>query len=279
MRRGETWQGWGAIPAALVLVLLFGGAVAEAARSSLEGGGTAFARVLASDELLPSLLLTWRISLASTVLACALGLSLALALRQVAGTKGGAVARVLLQVPLPVPQLVVAIAMLMLLSQAGLVGRLLAVLGFGPPDLVPDLVNDRLGVGIVLAYVWKEAPFVAVLVLSALRGETLRLEEAARNLGARWWMVWRDVTVPAALPALRTSGALVFAYAFGAFEVPRLLGQTRPSMLGVWSFRLYTDINLARRPEGMVVALLICASAALAALLAAGTGASRGRPR
>ena len=281
MRRGERWQGWGTLPAALILLALFGGAVAEAIRSSLEGGGAAFGRILRSDELWPSLLLTWRVALTSTAVACVLGLGLALSLRRAATARGGGLARLLLQVPLPVPHLVIAIALLMLLSQAGLLNRLLVACGLGAPgaQVLPDLVNDRLGIGVVLAYVWKETPFVAVLVLSALRAETLRLEEAARNLGAPAWMVLRDVTLPAVLPALRTAGVLVFAYAFGAFEVPRLLGQTRPSMLGVWSFRLYTDTDLARRPDAMVVALLIFASVASAALFALGSAGWRRRPQ
>jgi len=260
MRRGKAWGGFGTVPAALVLLLLFGGALTQALSTSFEDGTRAWGRVFASDELFESLALTWRVALLSSSVAAALGLALALVVRRVFATFGGRVARVLLQVPLSMPHLVVAISTLMLLSQSGLLDRLLG------GNAVPALTNDAFSVGIIFTYVWKEAPFVAVLVLSALRGETLKLEEVARNLGASPWLVFRDVTLPAALPALRIGAALVFAYAFGAFEVPRLLGQTRPSMLGVWSFRLYTDVDLSRRPEAMVVALLIFASVGVAAL-------------
>ncbi len=270
MRPGRSWAGWGTVPAAFVLLLLFGGALVEAVSVSLDDGLGAWRRLLGSDELVASLALTWRVALTSTILAAALGLLIALLVRRVFQTFGGRVTRVLLQVPLPMPHLVVAIAALMLLSQSGLLNRLLG------GAALPPLVNDRFGVGIVFTYVWKEAPFIAVLVLSALRGETLKLEEVAQNLGASRWRVLREVTLPAALPALRTGSTLVFAYAFGAFEVPRLLGQTRPSMLGVWSFRLYTDVDLARRPEGMAVALLIFASVVAAALALNGV---RGRVR
>ena len=40
---------------------------------------------------------------------------------------------------------------------------------------LPTMVNDGWGAGIVLAYVWKEAPFITVLVLSALRGSYYEL--------------------------------------------------------------------------------------------------------
>ncbi len=268
MRPGKTWAGWGTVPAAFVLLLLFGGALLEAVSTSLENGTGAWRRVFGSDELVESLMLTWRVALTSTLMAAAFGLLIALLVRRALRTLGGRVTRVLMQVPLPMPHMVVAIAMLMLLSQSGLLSRVL-----GGAQL-PALVNDGFGIGIVFTYVWKEAPFIAVLVLSALRGETLKLEEVAKNLGAGQWRVMREVTLPAALPALRTGSALVFAYAFGAFEVPRLLGQTRPSMLGVWSWRLYTDVDLTRRPEGMVVALLVFASVVVAAVAVNGV---RGR--
>lgn len=274
MARADRWPGRGALPAAGVLLLLFGGALAQALGTSLEGGGQAWRNIFGSDELWPSLGVTLRVALLSAAAATVLGLGLGLALRKVAATRGGRVARVVLQVPLPVPHLVVALSMLMLLAQSGLINRLLARLGSGAT--LPALVNDRGGVGIVLTYLWKEAPFVAVLVLSALRAQTQRLEEVARNLGAGPWRRFADVTLPAATPALRFGFVLVFAYTFGAFEVPRLLGQTRPSMLGVWSLRLYTDVDLSRRPEAMVVALLIFAVVAATAALVLRLGGTRG---
>jgi len=201
MRRSRSWAGWGATPAAFVLLVLFGGALVETLSTSLDDGSGAWRKVLESDELVESLALTWRVALTSTVLAAALGLLVALLVRRVSATLGGRVTRALLQVPLTMPHMVVAIAALMLLSQSGLVSRLLG----GAP--LPPLVNDGFGVGIVFTSVWKEAPFIAVLVLLSLRGETLKLEEVAQNLGASSWRVLREVTLPAALPALRTGSS------------------------------------------------------------------------
>ena len=266
MRR-ERWSGWAALPAALALLLFFGGGLVEAVVVSLEDRGSAWTRVLGSRELRASLALTWRISVSATVAASALGLGLALGLRKAAQSRAGRFGNIVLQLPLAVPHLLVAIALLRLLSQSGLLARVALALGLRP-SMLPSLVNDDWGLGIALAYVWKEGPFVAVLVLASLRGETLQLEAVARNLGASPWRVLRDVTLPAALPSVGMGALLAFAYTFGAFEVPRLLGQTYPSMLGVWSWRRYTDSDFTGRPEAMVLSVLIFGSVAGAALLA-----------
>jgi putative spermidine/putrescine transport system permease protein len=245
----------------LVLAVLFGGGLVQALATSLEGGGAAWARTWENPDLGPSLWLTVRVAGVSTLLSMVLAVGAALWLRRVADTAGGRVARAMTQVPLPVPHLVIALALVMLLTPSGMANRMLAAVGVGSmaDPILPSMVNDGWGAGIVLAYVWKETPFITVLVLSALRGETRRLEEAARNLGAGVARVFWTVTLPAMAPALRLGGLLVFAYAVGAFEVPLIMGRTRPTMLGVLAWQLYTDVDLARRPEAMVVALVILA--------------------
>ena len=40
-------------------------------------------------------------------------------------------------------------------------------------EAFPLLINDRFGIGIMLAYVWKEIPFITLMLLSVLRS-TLR---------------------------------------------------------------------------------------------------------
>lgn len=261
MRRSERWPGWPAVPALVALVTLFGGGVAEAVFESRGAWGA----VLAAPELPRSLALTLSLAAVSTGLALSVGLLLALGLRQLEGTRRGRWATTALQVPLAVPHLVVAISLMLLLSQSGLIAR--AVGALVPGARFPNLVNDELGVGIVLAFVWKEAPFVAVMVLSVLRGETLQLEAVARNLGAPRARVFRDVTLPAMVPALSFAGLVTFSYTLGSFEVPRLLGRTWPTTLGVWSWQLYTDVDLSHRPQSMVVSLLIVGSVLLPTLL------------
>ena len=47
------------------------------------------------------------------------------------------------------------------------------------------MVNDPWAIGIILQYVWKEIPFIGVIVLAILLSVGEDYESVARSLGAR----------------------------------------------------------------------------------------------
>jgi putative spermidine/putrescine transport system permease protein len=66
----------------------------------------------------------------------------------------------------------------------------------------------------------KEAPFIALMILALLARLGDEYEQAARVLGASAWQRFRHVTLPLIAPAVVSSSLMVFAFIFGAFEVP-----------------------------------------------------------
>ncbi len=60
---------------------------------------------------------------------------------------------------------------------------------------------------------------------------------------------------------------IVFAFTFGAFEVPYLLGKTYPTILPVMAYNEYRDIELTARPVAMAINLLIALITAVFAAL------------
>ena len=100
----------------------------------------------------------------------------------------------------------------------------------------PLLVGDRFGVGIILVYVWKEVPFITLLLLAALAGIGDQSEEAARTLGAISVAALPPCAVPLLFPAMLSASLIVFAFTFGAFEVPYVMGRTYPKALPVWAY-------------------------------------------
>jgi ABC-type spermidine/putrescine transport system permease subunit II len=171
-----------------VMILLFGGGLilgALQALGHLPGAGMAqlttdhFTRVLTDPDFLTSLGLTFHIALTSTVIAAVASVLLALTLTRWA--VHNRLVHFVLQVPLTVPHLVVAVSMLFLLAPAGLAARLAAALGLiASPGQFPLLVNDRWAVGILLVYIWKEIPFITLMVLSVL-------QNAGGELSERWF--------------------------------------------------------------------------------------------
>ena len=260
-------------PALLVLGGLFAGGLYAALVQSLgyfpaigmtTASLDAYREVLGSRQTLDSLLLTFYVAGVSTVLATVLAVLAALALRH----GPGRTVSVLFQVPITIPHLVAAIGMALVVSQTGLGARLAAALGLiGEPADFPALLYDRYSVGIIMTYVWKEVPFIALVVLAGLRGVAGELEEVARTLGANAWQRFWYVVFPVIAPGVVASSLIVFAFTFGAFEVPFLLGRSYPTILPVMAYDEYRSVDLADRPVAMAINVLITLITALCAAL------------
>ncbi len=217
---------------------------------------SAYAAVLGSPGFLKSLALSLWIATASTVIAACLALGTALLLRQT--FPGRALISFLIQLNLTIPHVVGAIGILYLFSQSGSFARLAHAAGLiGGPGEFPALTQDPYAIGIILLYVWKELPFITLILLASLQSIGEDHEATARTLGANRWQALRHVLLPMLMPGLAAASALVFAFAFGAYEVPLVLGASAPKALPVLAWQSYTDTDLASRPEAMAMAILI----------------------
>jgi putative spermidine/putrescine transport system permease protein len=273
-------------PALLVIGVLFAGGLAVAFVQSLGHmpaiGMTgwsldAYREVLGDEDFVDSLLLTLYVSGVSTGVSTVLAVLAALALRR----SGGRISAVIFQLPITIPHLVAAVGIALVVAQTGLGARLAAGLGLiGEPKEFPALLYDEYSVGIILTYVWKEVPFIALVVLAALRGVAGELEEVARTLGAGAWQRFWYVVFPVISPSVVAASLLVFAFTFGAFEVPYLLGKSYPTMLPVMAYEEYREIDLSARPVAMAINVLIAlitgTVAALYLRLARDLGGRRG---
>ncbi|MBK8989986.1 MAG: ABC transporter permease subunit [Chloroflexi bacterium] len=254
-------------PSLMVIILLFGGGLWLALRQSLgtvPGSGMselsleAYRRVFNDPAFGRSLLLTVWIAGVSTAVSTLLALIAALTLRR--AFRGKRVAAFIFQSNLPIPHLVGAIGILFLFSQSGFLARLGHTLGLiqVPADF-PALVFDPYAIGIILEYVWKSSVFMGIILLAAMQTIGEDYEQAAQTLGANQWQRWRFVLLPLLRPSILSASILVFAFTFGAFEVPLLLGARYPSALPVLAYRLYTDVDLNARPEAMALSIIIAA--------------------
>ncbi|MGD8283045.1 MAG: ABC transporter permease subunit [Desulfobacterales bacterium] len=225
-----------------------------------------FTNVLGDPDFIDSLLLTLYISVTSTVVAALISIAMSLILVSVA--EKNRLVHFVFQIPLTVPHLVIAVAVVFMLAPAGLVSRMAIKLGIiDSSALFPLLINDRWGIGILLTYVWKEIPFITLMILAVLRHSGMELLDVGRTLNASSWQRFRYITLPTISPSLGAACLIVFAYTFGAFEVPFLLGQTYPMMLPVWAYKNYSDVDLLARPEGIATGLVIAGVVLVAVVL------------
>ena len=202
------------------------------------------------------------IAVAATVLAAAIGLTIAtLVVRAGGGVRlvvGLAVA------VLTVPHLVGAAATGLLLSDVGLAQRWSGISAAS----WPELVGGRWPWATVLELAWKESAFVALVVTASLGRRYADLREVSAVLGAAPRAQWRRVLLPLAAPALASSSLIVFVYSLGTYEVARLLGRAYPEPLPVMAYRLFTDIDVAARPQAAATAVVATGLALVAAVIA-----------
>jgi putative spermidine/putrescine transport system permease protein len=253
------------LPAMAVVIVLFGGGLLMALAQSLgyipaigrtELSLDAYRRLVGDPAFGRSLGLSLWIAAVSSVVSVLLAVGGALILRR--PWRGQKALTFIFQLPIPIPHLVGAIGILFFLGQSGLLARLAFGLGLiQAPAEFPALIYDRYGLGIILTYVWKSAPFIGLILLAILRNLGEEYEEAARTLGANRWQRFRYVTLPFLKPGILSSSILVFAFTLGAFEVPLLLGQRFPSMLPVLAYRYYTDVDLNSRVEAMAMSVIV----------------------
>lgn len=252
-------------PAFLVLIVLFSGGLVVGLGLSLgympvvglnEFTLHHYADVLTNSNFLQSLWVTFYIAFTSTLLSTVIAIPCALVLRQ--AFKGSRFATFIFQVPIPIPHLVVAFGIVALVTQSGVMARVLASIGLlSEPGQFPVMVFDRAGVAIQMVYLWKEAPFIGLVVLAVLRSVGTEYEELAQTLGANRWQRFRYVLLPMIAPAILSTSIIVFAFAFASYEIPLLLGGRFPTTLPVWAFQLYQDPDLSLRPPAMAISVIL----------------------
>lgn len=252
-------------PALLILFLLFGGGLAVGFAQSLgyfpilgmtELTLSHYTTVLTDPNFLQSLWLTFRIAFWSTLISSVLAVAFALILRE--AFRGSQAATFVYQIPLPIPHLVAAAGIVMLVTQSGLLARMGVALNLmEKPSQFPVLVFDRAGIAIIMTFVWKEVPFIGLVVLAILKSVGPQFEEIAQTLGANRWQRFWHILLPLIMPGILSTSIIVFAFSFANYEIPLLLGVRFPTTLPVWAFRAYQDPDLAQRPQAMAASMIL----------------------
>jgi len=94
----------------------------------------------------------------------------------------------------------------------------------------------RLGLHtVILAHISFSLVYVVIVILARLRTFDPALEEAASDLGANRWQVFRHVTIPLLMPAILAAGLLCFTVSFDDYVITSLVAgvdsETLPMMI------------------------------------------------
>ena len=222
-----------------------------------------------NEGLLDSLAVSLYLSFVSAAAAAIFGVLIAAAL--VACKKADKPLLHIVRLPILVPHMVVAVFIVTIFSQTGLLARGAYAISLIPDySLFPQLLYTESFLGVILAYLWKEIPFVAYFVLALMASISDTLGQAAENLGASPLRSFFQVTLPLTMPAILNAFLIIFIFAFGGYELPALLGPTLPKALPVQAYLEFSSPDLLHRPYAMAanaVILIISCTMALAYFL------------
>jgi len=150
--------------------------------------------------------------------------------------------------PLVMPAFVGAAAMQMLFGRNGSVNLLLKD-AFGVTLPLMDGLN-----GVIFVETLHYFPFILLNLSAALATIDSSMEEAAQNLGASGWRLFRKVVFPLALPGYVAGASLVFIKVFDDLGTPLVLNVT--NMLAPQAYLRVTSIGL-EDPIGYVICVLL----------------------
>ncbi len=159
-----------------------------------------------------------------------------------------------LVVPYWVNEILRAFAIRLLLASKGLINQLL--MGLGITDQPFDFLGTDVGLYVGLSYAYL---LVMVFPLyNAIESLDKNQIEAARDLGAPWWKIHRDVVIPYAKPGIASGCTMVFMLAAGSLAAPQFLGG--PNTLWFTSIVYDFFFQAFNWPRGSAYAFILLAA-------------------
>jgi putative spermidine/putrescine transport system permease protein len=163
--------------------------------------------------------------------------------------------------PLFIPFIVAAQCMRTFLAKNGLMNNTFVSMGLMEPLQAVSFLDWR---GIIATFVWKQTPFVALLLAGALAALDRATLEAGRNLGASRMRVLVELALPQVMPQLLVALVLSFVTMLSVLSVPMMVAGSQPTMLTVdMAFRINAYGDYATANALGVITYLISAGAAI----------------
>lgn len=210
---------------------------------------------------LRAFVLTIFISLCVTIANFILCYPLAYYMAQSATTQKVRVVLLALIVPYWVNEILRAFALRVLLASGGLINT--ALLSMGLINEPFDFLGANIGLYVGLSYAY--LLLMVFPLYNAIESLDPNQIEAARDLGAPWWRIHKDIVIPHAKPGIASGCTMVFMLSAGALAAPQFLGGPKTLWFTsiVYDF-FFQSFNWAR---GSAYALILLAACILFVML------------
>lgn len=247
------------IPALLFFIFIPGLGIVLALLESVRSEGNItfghYVDLFEEKRFMTSFLFSLTVTSISTILSLCIGLGIVKAFSSLLKENKY---KLLVWIPMLVPHFVWAYLVYLLFNQSGFFSNVFEMGGWiDDRSQFPTLVQDRNGIGIILTYVWKEVPFVTLMLLPVYATLSKSYKEIASLLGAGPYKAFWVAEWPFILPVLVETGAILFAFIFTAYEVPQLLGVTSPQLLAILAYDWFYSGSWSDRPLAFASLVLV----------------------
>lgn len=218
----------------------------------------AYREVLSSERFRTDVALTVSVTLTATFVVLVLALGIALYLR----LRGGFIAKMLsllAVVPLFIPVVIAAWAIVTFYSQIGFLRSVLAHFGIEGPVWAYSMA------AVVIGSVWTSLPFAVLMVTSGVQAVPDSMIDAARDSGAGLARTTWSIILPMAGIPIVIASTFTAIGVLGSFTVPYFTGPNSPKMLGVDIQNFFAAYNQPQ--QSIVFAVVVFALASGIAVL------------
>lgn len=247
------------IPALLFFIFIPGLGIVLALLESVGSEGNItfghYIDLFEEKRFMTSFLFSLTVTSISTILSLCIGLGIVKAFSPLLQENKH---KLLVWIPMLVPHFVWAYLVYLLFNQSGFFSNVFEMAGWiDERNQFPTLVQERNGIGIILTYVWKEVPFVTLMLFPVYTTLSKSYKEIASLLGAGAYKAFWVAEWPFIFPVLVETGAILFAFIFTAYEVPQLLGVTSPQMLAILAYDWFYSGSWSDRPLAFASLVLV----------------------
>ncbi len=201
-----------------------------------------FGEVAQNANLLSSVWVSLQIAVVATIVATVFSILFALSVERLRA-KGSAIATAILTAPLVIPEIVLAVATLGFIRMIGL-----------PPGMT----------ALMLAHTSFCIPFALMPIRARLRSLGTTYFEAATDLGANTWQMFRRITLPLLVPGIISGAILAFVISLDDFIISNFLSASGATPLPVFLFSL---IRRGASPAVNVIATMLLVLAIVVTLI------------
>ncbi len=159
-------------------------------------------------------------SIGVTFLAFVVTFPVAFYLTKVVAKKYSSFMVLLLLIPIWIGELVTIYGWMILLSDNGVINNFLIRIGLIDTPIVMLYNNFSMTIGLL----YMSMLFMIIPMMSALESLDDSLIEAASDLGASKWTIFRQIIIPYTTPGIASGGIIVFMLIIGDYVAPNILG-------------------------------------------------------